>query len=117
METKAIKEIIKNKNKVIFSPEPEALHYIWLDKDRKIIFSSDNTDYLMSNKLEKVIETLYKKFKIVIFKINLHVHSGEKHDKDIACEIPEEDKEKTSEIIKFIMDNFYKNKKWGYKAE
>ena len=69
----------------------------------------------MHNKLEEVMEILHKRFGIFNFSVQPHNHPGEIHDKDITIKILE--KEKLPEIIKFIMDNFYKNKDWSYKKE
>lgn len=113
MKIKQIQNSINGKNKVIFSPEPEAIHYIWFDKEKQIIgLTSDNQDYLMNDKLEYVIEEIYKKFGITKFEIIIHSHPGDMHDKDI--EIKLKDNKKTAEIINFIIKNFYKNKEWRY---
>ena len=115
METNEIKSILKEneEKEIIFGKEPKGLHEIWLEKD-KITFTSDNEDYLMSNKLEEVIENLHKKFELPNFHIMVHFHSGTTHDKDISLNIKRKDIDKIAEIIKFIMDNFYKNKDWKY---
>ncbi len=109
MNIEEINEIIKEEGKVIFSPEPEGLYYIWLEND-KITFTSGTNDYL--GELEDVIEELFKKFRIWKFEILVHFHRGEKHDKDINFIV--DDRKIISEIIKFIMDNFYSNKDWDY---
>jgi hypothetical protein len=115
-----IKKVLKEneKKKIIFSPEPEAIYYIWLEKDM-LTFTSDNQDYLMAFKLEKAMEMLHKKFNLHNFNISIHLHPGnlsEDHisDKDVSFNIKDHEIDKVAEIIKFIMENFYLVKSWKY---
>jgi len=46
MDIKEISDALQKGGKIIFSPEPEAIHHIWADIPNKSVgFSIDNQDY------------------------------------------------------------------------
>src|SRR3989344_582942 len=108
MEIKRIKKIFEENRKIIFSFDPEALHYIRVDLDaHEIWFTTDNNDYIMAGKLENALEIINKRFNLTSFRVEFHVHKGDLHDKNIIINTKNKDILEISKIIKFIMDNFF----------
>lgn len=110
MKIEEIEKALENKGKIIFGFEPEGLREIWIEDD-KIEFTSDTRDYKMNDRFEEVLETLFSKFGVYKFEINMHHHEGKAHDKDISFKINKPVSEK-AKIIQFIMNNFYDNDSW-----
>ena len=135
MDTKLIKSVLEKNKKVIFSPDPEALHYIWVDVPTfKVTFTTDTPDYKEEN-LEDILEEFYAKFYVTRFQVEMHIHKGKKHDKSVTLElITNTELAKLAEIIKgidisnlsdldrmakvihFTMNKFYEIDNWKYKA-
>lgn len=110
-----IEKILKNRKKVIFSPAPNLVETIKVDlglKTGKIVFTSDTTDYLMSGRLEEVLEEINGNFRISEFKIEIDHEKDRMHNKDITIFI--KDKKLAPEIIEFLMNSYYKELDWEY---
>ena len=133
MDIKSVKSSLEKNNKVIFSQIQTGLHYIWADISLlKITFTTDTPDY-KGEDLESILEEFYAKFYVTNFQINVHIHKGEKHDKDITLTLIKNeelaklaknikgieigklsDLDRMAEIIYFIMNKFYKVNNWKY---
>ncbi|MFH1211573.1 MAG: hypothetical protein V1659_01450 [Candidatus Woesearchaeota archaeon] len=130
MDIEEIKEILKAHSKVAFGPKEYSesksgsnlgLRYITVDtKEKTIMFTSDTMDYKMSRKLEQCMEQLFSRFGITDYKVQIHIHKRDWHDKDIVLQLKDiegiQDSEEMPEIIKFIQDKFYKVKEWDFEV-
>ena len=123
MNFQTIDKILNKNSKVVFGPKEHSsneehkslgLHYISVNvKEKTIMFTSDNQDYSMSKKLEEVMEILFSEFGIDNYKVKVHIHKGDWHDKDITLEL--KNSKMISNIVKFIQDNFYPScKDWDF---
>ena len=91
-----------------------ALVYLTISLDKNIIeFTTDVPDYLKEN-LEKRLDKLYEKFKVIKVEILFHKNVGKEHDKNIRIFVG--DKILTKVII-FILNNFYSFKDWTFSFE
>ena len=91
-----------------------ALVYLTISLDKNILeFTTDVPDYIKEN-LEKRLDNLFEKFKVKKVEILFHNNTEKEHDKDIR--IFAEEKILT-EVIIFILNNFYSFKDWTYSFE
>jgi len=126
MELEELRQILKENDEVVFGPressEKERGNYLGLPyitvKDKTIRFTSDTLDYGMSKKLEEALEILFSKFGVTNYEIQIHIHNGDWHDKDIILHLQDiegvQDSEEMPEIVKFIQDTFYKECDWDF---
>jgi len=84
--------------------------FIFLDKN-KIEFTTDVPDYI-EEELENRLEKLFNNFRIGKFEIVFHHHKGDFHDKDIRFSL--ENSEDLPEVIRYILQNFYKSQNFDY---
>lgn len=115
MEEEEIKKILKKHKKVIFSPAPKLVETIKVNlklKKGQIIFTSDTTDYLMSGRLETVLEEINGNFKIPEFGVEIDHEKARRHSKEIIIFV--KDKKLVPEIIKFLMNSYFKELDWEY---
>lgn len=127
MDLQLLNDLMKNK-KIAFGPKENkkkalgeylGLQYIQVNTEKKqISFTTDTLDYSMSHKLEEALEMLYNEFGIVNYIIDIHIHKGKWHDKDIIIQMKDIDNvqniEEMPEVIKFIQDHFYNVSEWDY---
>lgn len=124
MDIEEIKNILTEGRLIIFGPGEQeivkkgdyrGLPYLEADLNSKTLrFTSDTMDYMMQEKLEEVLECLFKEFGITSYTIQIHIHKGEHHDKDIIVNLQKV--EEFPEIIKFIQERFYKALAWNFAA-
>lgn len=86
--------------------------YVFLGKNM-VEFTTDVPDFKFNNgDLELALEKLFSKFGIDKFEIKIHHHKGDFHDKDVRFILDRSDK--LPEVIKYILQNFYKSRDLDY---
>ena len=128
MQLEKIKQLVELKKNLVFGPKANSkgdsgnylgMPYIEISvKDKTIQFTTDTSDYTMGRKLELALEQLFAEFGVTDYNILVHIHKGIWHDKDIILKLHDirgiQDSDEMAEIIKFVMDNFYKNDLWDF---
>ena len=116
MENKDVLNHLNGRTKLILGPNgtDKGIYYFCMqfDSSNKTLRFNTDVDYKMNAKTEEVIKIICDKFKIKKYLIEV-VHVGELGlDLDISLDLNEFEKEKISEIINFIKNNFYDSKHW-----
>ena len=111
----------ENRKEIIIGADVEVIEkgygglvyaFVFLDKNT-IEFTTDVPDYKFNKgELELALENLFSKFRIYKFEVNIHHHKGDIHDKDIRFSL--ENSKDLPEVIKYILQNFYKSQDFDY---